>query len=196
MSLGIHTQYKFRHYVTDPDTGERMLTWASDGLDRSEDGLWVPKGSSEDLDIRKSQRWNLNILANEGKQDILNVYFDVQAVRTNLYGRLWNDTPVETDGMGDLTGEVAGTGYGAVTFARGTDWSAPTDADPSSTDTTAATKTFTAGGTWSSATYITLDTTGTAATGQLIAYSALSATRTLQNGDTLDVDFTVTLDST
>lgn len=187
------THWKFRHYGSDGN-----LLWAS-GLDDMEGNEGNPlakqrihKGSLADLDVINDQGWNENTLADEGEGDILDVYFDAQAVRTNLYGRLWNDTPVETDTMALLTGEVSGTGYGSVTFARGTDWGAPA-LDSGDMMTTSTTKTFTAGGAWSAATYITLDTVGSGTTGLLILYVALSATRTLANTETLDVSFTVKL---
>lgn len=189
--MSIHTAYKFRQY-----DGSGKLLWAS-GLNAGDDGNplaseKIYRGSEGEVEVFRAQPWELNTLADEGEQDILDVYFDVQAVRTNLYGRLWNDTPVETDTMATLTGEVSGTGYGSVTFARGTDWGAPA-LDSGDMMTTSTTKTFTAGGTWTSATYITLDTVGSGTTGLLIAYVALSATRTLGNGETLDVSFTVKL---
>lgn len=189
------TQWKFRHYG-----GDGNLLWAS-GLDDMEGNEGNPlakqrihKGSLADLDVINDQGWNENTLADEGEGDMLDVYFDAQAVRTTLYGRLWNDTPAETDTLALLANEVSGTGYAAVSFARGTDWGAPA-LDGGDMMTTSTTKTFTAGGTWTSATYITLDTTaaGTGTAGLLILYVALSATRTLANTETLDVSFTVKL---
>lgn len=188
----IGTKYKFRHYTPHPDGIGDVLVWASDGPGRCEEfGLDGPlKGSLGDLDVIQSQLWTPNALADEGEKDILDVYFDDVAVRSNLYGRLYNDTPVETDTLSTLTNEVSGTGYAAVTFARGTDWSDPT-LDSGDMQTTSTTKTFTASGTWSAATYIILSTVASGTSGLLIAYSALSATRTLGNGDSLDVSFSV-----
>lgn len=187
------TQWKFRHLGVD-EAGRKCLLWASDGPGRSEDFKpgEVLVGSPAYADIVNGALWTPNALADEGEADILDVYFDTQAVRSNLYGRLYDDTPVETDTLTTLTGEVSGSGYAAVTFARGTDWGAPgLDSGDMQTDST--TKTFTATGTWSSATYIVLATVASGTSGLLIAYVALSATRTLSSGQDLDVSFGVKL---
>jgi hypothetical protein len=185
------TAYKFRHYKRDPKSGLQLLDWASQGPRDSIDlsGREIFKGSKEDIGITEDQEWTSNALADEGEVDILDVYFDAQAVRTSLYFTLYNDTPVETDGLTDLTGIVTGTGYGSITVTRGTDWGVPTAGG----GTTTVTKTFTAGGAWSAATYLILQTT-TDTSGLLLAYAALSQSRTLANGDTLDVTMTVTLE--
>ena len=185
------TRYKFRHYRPDGD-GVSRLIWASDGPGRSEslDGSIV-KGSVEDLEVIGSQLWTPNALANEGEVDILDVYFDDQAVRTTLYFRLYNDTPAETDTMGTLSGEVSGTGYLGIAVARGTDWGAPAH----DTGTTSTTKTFTGGaGGWSAATQLVLSTDQSGSTGLFIAWAPLSATRTLAENDTLDVSMTVSME--
>lgn len=192
MGFGGHTAYKFRHWKIDPETGLRVLDWASAGKDDSLDlrNELIVKGSPAELEVIEAQDWTLNALADEGEEDILNVYFDTQAVRANLYFRLYNDTPAEGDTLASLTGEVTGTGYTGIAVARGTDWSAPDAA----TGTSTGTKTFTAGGSWSAATQLILATAQTGTSGLLIAYAALSQTRTLGNGDTLDVTMTVTLE--
>lgn len=183
--MSIHTAYKFRQYNKDG-----KLLWVA-GLGEV-DHHDIYKGSKTDVEILNDAQWQLNTLADEGEGDILSVYFDSGTVRTNLYGRLYNDTPLETDTLALLTGEVSGTGYGAVTFAAGTDWSAPS-LDAGDMKTTSTTKTFTATGTWTAATYLVVATVSTGTAGLLIAYVALSATRTLVNGDTLDVDLAVKL---
>ena len=185
------TAYKFRHYKRDPDTGLQLLEWASMGPTKSIDlkGRDIFKGSKEDLDLIGDQDWTSNALADEGEVDILDVYFDTQAVRTTLYFSLWNDTPVETDSMTDLLNEVSGSGYADIALTRGTDWSVPTAGG----GTVTPTKTFTATGAWGAATYLVLSTASDTS-GLLIAYAALSQSRTLANGDTLDVTMTVTLE--
>jgi len=186
MGLRGHTAYKFRHWTLDPD-GERVLDWAS-GLDLRGDR--IVKGSKQELEVIEAQDLILNALANEGEVDILDVYFDDQAVRTTLYLRLYNDTPAETDTLATLTGEVTGTGYNGVAVTRGTDWSAPAH----DTGTTTGTKTFTAGGTWSAATQLVLSDAQSGTSGLFLAWAALSQSRTLGNGDTLDVTLQVTLE--
>lgn len=91
-----------------------------------------------------------------------------------------------------LTGEVTGTGYAAVDFVRDTDWTEPT-LDAGDMRTASTVKTFTAGGAWTAATYQILATVSSGTAGLLIIYAALAATRTLANGDTLDVSHTVKL---
>jgi len=195
MSLAHPTKYKFRHYGKNPDPqgdGD-VLLWASNGRDSifPNAGELIVKGSEIDLEVKNSQLWTGNALANEGEEDILDVYFDVQAVRTSLYFRLYTDAAItETDTLATVTGEESGTGYGAITITRGTDWTAPTHGGGTSTGT----KTFNATGTWAALNSMVLATVGTGTAGLLIAWVDLSATRSLVNGDSLDTDLTVTLE--
>lgn len=188
------TKERFRHTRRGPD-GRQYLIWASDGGANAGEtfGLGeVPVGSRQELEIVHDQLWTPNTLADEGEGDILDVYFDAQAVRSSLFLRLYNDTPVETDTLTTLTGEVSGTGYGAITVSRGTDWTAPA-LDVGDMQTTMSTKQFSATGTWTDATYLVVATVGTGTAGLLIIYNALSATRSLVDGDTLDIDLDVKL---
>ncbi|HEU4752649.1 MAG TPA: hypothetical protein VFU47_06025, partial [Armatimonadota bacterium] len=57
---------------------------------------------------------------------------------------------------------------------------------------TSSTVTFTATGTWTSATAMFLCTVSAGTAGKLLASVALAATRSLVNGDTLQVSFFVT----
>ena len=194
MNGNIGTKYKFRHYRRDPD-GRECLIWASDGGRNHGEEIALGecvRGSKRELDIVRSQLWTPNALADEGEKDILDVYFDDVAVRTNTYFRLYNDTPVETDTLATLTGEVSGTGYDGIAVARGTDWSDPS-LDSGDMQTTSTTKQFSAGGTWTAATQLILATVQNGTAGLHLAWSALSATRTLTNGDTLDVTLAVKL---
>lgn len=179
------THYRFRHYRQDGP--ERRLIWAS-GVGE----VNALEGSREHQQIERAQLWTPNDLANQGEQNMLAHYFQAAAVSANLYVRLYNDTPVATDTLADLLGEVTGAGYAPLAFARNsTDW--PTLAlDTGDYKITSATKTFTATGDWTSATYLVLATT-TDNTGLLVAFAPLSTTRTLVNGDTLDVSVAVKL---
>lgn len=178
------TAQRFRH--TRVIEGERYVIWAS-----GEGELLVPVGGDSELELIHDQIWKLNFLANQGEADMLDVYFDDVAVRSSLFLRLYNDTPVEADTLGDLVNEVSGSGYGAITVTRGTDW---TDPGPGGTGTDMTTKQFAATGAWSAATFLVVATVGTGTSGLLIAANALSATRTLQNGDTLDIDLNIDLE--
>ncbi len=134
-----------------------------------------------------------NALADAGEQDILDVYFRDASEPSSFYLRLFNDTPVETDALSDLTGEVSGGGYTAQALARNnTDF--PTLAlNSGDYQLTSKVTTFTAsGGAYSSATYCVL-ATSTNNTGKLIAYVALSTTRTLADGESLAITFNIKL---
>lgn len=187
------TQVKLRHYRPDPEGRGLSLVWAQDGEHRHESFHpgEILKGSRAELEIIRSQLWTPNALMDEGEKDILDVYFDDVAVRGSLYFRLYSDGAIaETDTLATLTGEVSGTGYTAPTLTRGTDWSDPA-LDSGDMMTTSATKTFTAGGTWSAADELVLATVASGTAGLALAWVALSTTRTLVNGDTLDVDLSV-----
>lgn len=183
----IGTKYKFLHHRGD------YLIWASDGDKHSEEIPFgdVRRGSKQELEIRRSQLWTPNALADEGEKDILDVYFDDVAVHNNFL-RLYNDTAVETDTLATLVNEVTGTGYGAITVTRGTDWTDPS-LDAGDMQTSMSSKVFTAGGAWTAATQMMLATVATGTAGLLIAFVALSATRTLANGETLTTTLAVKL---
>lgn len=183
--MSIHTAYRFSHYNKD-----NVLQWASGIGDVSSHG--IERYSAADVEALNDADFLPNTLADEGEQDILDVYFDTQAVRTSLFLRLYNDTPIETDTLATLVSETSGTGYGAITVTRGTDWTAPA-LDAGDMQTSMSQKTFSATGTWTDATYMVVATVGTGTAGLLIAYVALSATRTLVNGDSLNVDLDVKL---
>lgn len=188
------TQYKFRHYRRHPEHGKPCLIWASDGPGRSEEIALgeIVKGSRQDLEVVRSQLWTPNALVDEGEADILDVYFDDVAVRTTLYFGLFNDGGIlDTDTLATLTNEVSGAGYARIAVARGTDWSNPA-LDAGDMQTTSTTKTFSATGTWTAASELVLATSADN-TGLFIAWAALSATRNLVNGDTLDVTLSVKL---
>ncbi len=189
------TQYKFRHYGQNPDTemGGEVLLWASNGRDSifPRAGELILKGGEADLEIVKDALWTPNALADEGEVDILDVYFDAQAVRANLYFRLYTDSSLaETDTLATAVGEETAGGYGAITIARGTDWTVPTAGGGTNTPT----KTFNATATWSGLNSMILATVATGTSGLLIAWVDLSTTRSLVNGDSLDTDLTVTLE--
>jgi hypothetical protein len=189
------TQYKFRHYGKNPDPqgdGD-VLLWASNGRDNifPNAGELIVKGGATDLEVKHSQLWTPNALANEGEEDMLDVYFDAQAVRASLWFRLYTDSSLaETDTLATAVGEESAGGYAAEQVDRGTDWSAPDHSSGTSTGT----KTFNATGTWSALNSMILATVATGTAGLLIAWVDLSTTRSLVNGDSLDTDLTVTLE--
>lgn len=130
-----------------------------------------------------------NALADEGEQWILDTFLRGATAPTTFYLRLWNDTPAETDTIATLTGEPSGYGYSAKEVERSnTGW--PTLAlDSGDYQATSKTVTWTAsGGTIGPVTYITL-TTSSDSSGKLISYAALSTTRTLASGDSLQATY-------
>lgn len=188
----MQTAYKFAHRGRHPETGEQVLKWASGVGDLEADGLYVPVGTRLEHTLLRAQEFEPNFLADEGEEWILDTFFRGATAPTSFYFRLFNDTPVETDAISDLTGEVTGTGYAAIAVARNTTDFPTLALNSGDFRVTSVSKVFTAGGTWSAATFLAL-TTSTDSSGKLIAARALSATRTLENGDTLTVTYSLTL---
>ena len=189
----IGTKYKLRHYRSTPD-GSALL-WAQDGEAGSEEFELgeIMQGSSADFEVRRSQMWTPNALVDEGELDFLDVYLEDQAVRASTFFRLYSDGAIaETDTLATLTNEVAGGGYGGITVTRGTDWSAPA-LDGGDGQSTSVSKVFTATATWSAADELVWATVASGTVGLFLGFVALSATRTLTNGDTLTVDLAVKL---
>lgn len=175
-----HARYRHRR-------GDRII-WASEVGE-----VDIALASKEFTALLLEQPYTENALADEGEEDMLDVYFRGATAPTNFYLGLVNDTPTETDGLGDLTGEPSGSGYSRQTIpATAVGW--PTLAlDSGDFQAESTTETFTAsGGTIGPVTYSFLATT-VDNTGVLVAYVALSTTRTLTDGDSLDVDYNVKL---
>lgn len=178
------THYKFRHRNA---AGE--LLWASNLSDADIAGLRY----ALDAEVLAAQSWTENALADEGENDILDVFFRGATAPSSLYFALLSANPSDTTTMATMTELAASNGYGRIAVARNTT-DFPTLA-PSSGDaqTTTATKTFTASGSWTGATDLALVTTSTGTAGRFIAWAALSATRTLINGDSLQVSMSIKL---
>jgi hypothetical protein len=75
-----------------------------------EQGEFVLTATAPDGSILWEER-AANAFADEGEQLILDVFLRGAAAPTQFYLRLFNDTPVETDGLAALTGEPSGNGY-------------------------------------------------------------------------------------
>ncbi len=132
-----------------------------------------------------------NALADEGEQLFLDVVLRGATAPANTYLRLYNDTPAETDTLSTLTGEPSGSGYSAQALtSNATGWPALA-LDSGDYMAASATKTFTAaGGTIGPVTYLVLATTSDN-TGKLVSYAPLSTSRTLNDGDSLQVTYRV-----
>lgn len=134
-----------------------------------------------------------NDLANEGEQQLLDVYLRGATPPAGFYFRLYNDTPAETDTLSTLTGEPTTNGYAAVAIERSNvGW--PTLAlDSGDYQATSKTVTFTAsGGAIGPVTYGVLATSSDN-TGKLVSYAALSQARTMADGESLEIDYAVKL---
>ncbi len=132
-----------------------------------------------------------NALADEGEQWFLDTFLRGASGPTTFYLRLWNDTPAETDAISNLTGEPSTGNYSAKEVERSnTGW--PTLAtDSGDYQATSKQVTWTAsGGTIGPVTYITL-TTSSDSSGKLISYAALSQSRTLASGDSLQATYKI-----
>ena len=153
-----------------------------------EQGEFVLTATAPDGSILWEER-AANAFADEGEQLILDVFLRGATAPTQFYLRLYNDTPVETDGLASLTGEPSGNGYSPSLIERSaTGW--PTLAlDSGDYQATSSAETFTAsGGSIGPVTYAVI-ATNSDNTGKLIAYAALSQSRTLADGESLTVTY-------
>ena len=132
-----------------------------------------------------------NSLADEGETAMLDLFFRAGTAPTAFQLALFNDTPVDTDTVAGLTGEPSTNGYARQDLARNsTDW--PTLAlDSGDFMVTSKAVTFTAtGGPWGPVTYVVLIATISAAA-KLCAYKALSQSRTVADGESIEVIYKV-----
>jgi len=155
-------------------------------------GKWTFRHIGRDGELL--DEWDqFNALADEGEEHMLDVTLRGATKTNNFYLGLYNDTPAETDGLTDLTGEASGNGYSRQTIeGNNTGW--PTLAKDSG-DYMASSKTVTftaSGGSIGPVTYAVLATSSDN-TGKLIAYVALSQSRTLADGESLQCSMTVKL---
>lgn len=177
------TQWKFKH-----ERGDQLL-WASDIGDVEDRFIMV--GTPEYAEAMGDQRWTRNALADDGEELMLDVFFRGAAL-TSLYTGLVSATPTDTTTLATMT-EVTGTGYARIANARNTTDFPTLALNSGDFMVTSLAKVFTAGGTWTGATYGFLTNASSGTSGKFITYTALSATRTLVNGDTLTVTHTVKL---
>lgn len=137
-----------------------------------------------------------NALADEGEKNILSSIFRTEDVPTEFHVRLYNDTPVETDTLADLVGEPVGNGYSPKVLERDSTDFPTLELNSGDWQVKSKAVVFTAsGGTISTVTYAILaasiDVSGDDEL--LYAYVALSTPRTLANGESLTVTFTIKL---
>ena len=134
-----------------------------------------------------------NDIANEGQYMFLDVTLRNGTAPAGYYIRLYNTTPTKTSTLSGLTGEPSTNGYAAQAVARNsTGW--PTLAlDTGDYQGQTLTTTFNAtGGSWGPVTYAVLATTSDN-TGKLVSFAALSQSRTLASGESLQVTYKLKL---
>lgn len=133
-----------------------------------------------------------SILTNEGEEYMLETAFsEEQSAPANFYIGLCHDTPALADGLGDIANEPSGSGYARIAV------------DSASAQITVSlvashmrarfsTVQFAAsGGAWGSVNHAFVATTADS-TGKYIGAYSLTAERTLQDGETLNVTLTLT----
>jgi hypothetical protein len=133
-------------------------------------------------------------LCTEGLQFILEAAMtEEQSVPANFYIGLCTDVSVAEDAsLADLT-ELSGNNYSRQTVASDNVDLTSATAGTNDRKVTTKTVTFTAsGGAWSGAVHAFIGTT-VDDSGKLVAVAALSATRTLQDGDSLQVSMVIQL---
>ena len=188
------TKYKIRHYRPDPDGLGDVLLFAqsADKTMYQGDGEndQIFRGSKDEIEIRNDALWTPNALADEGEVDILSVYFDAVAVRTNFYLGLTTTLPVEADTLAAIDEHPVQDGYSRKVVARGSAWTLPTAGGGTTSDTV----TWTATATWTAVTDLFLTDGASGTSNEFLAWATLSATRSLLNLDTLDADMTVSLE--
>lgn len=155
-------------------------------------GIW--DFEIKDKDGNLVEKWSQqNALADEGESLLLDSFFRGQNSPTGgFYVRLFNDTPAETDSLADLTGEPSGNGYSASALAQDTTDFPTLELDSGDYRVVSKSVVFTSTGTIGPVTYAVL-ATSTDNSGKLIAYVALSESRTLANNETLTITITIKL---
>lgn len=136
------------------------------------------------------QDWTENALADEGEQDILEGFFRGGTIPSNFYIGLINDATIaETDTLATMVGEPSANGYARQLTTFGA-----TALDSGDYQTTSTQETFTAsGGSIGPVDHAILTDVASGTAGSLIAYVPLSQSRTLADGDSLNVDITIKL---
>lgn len=132
-----------------------------------------------------------NALTLEGANSMLEVYFNggTQIAQNAWYASLYTVTPTTAlTGATATTNELSGaTGYARQNIAT---W---TLSQVTNWRVTAATVTFTAGGAWTAVTAAAFVNASAGAAGKALSFIALSQSRTLANGDSLQLGYYIQL---
>lgn len=164
----------------------------SNVVSNKEIGLWDIRHYDKDGTLIWEQLNAHNALADEGEQQMLSCYLQATSCPTTFYVRLSDNSSTcsiaETDNIATAgAGEPSGSGYAAQEIPRtAVGW--PTLAlDSGDYMATSTEETFLAdGGAWPTV-YCAFLATSSDATGKLVAYVALSAGRTLADGESLKI---------
>lgn len=138
-----------------------------------------------------------NALANEGEYIIEDVMMRGNTAPTQYYLRLYNTTPVLTSTLSSLSTYEPSTANGYNPANQGiprnsTGWPLVPQLVSQHYEITSKTITITATGAVGPVTYAALATSSDN-TGKLMAYAALSTTRTLASGDSLQMTYKIRL---
>ena len=134
--------------------------------------------------------WEHNALLDEGERNVLDVYFRNNLAPVQFYLGLSSTTLSETQTLANAI-EPSQSGYARQLIARNTtDWTAPA-LDAGDMKTTATQESFVAAATWTPVTELILVSTSGGTSGSVLLTAALSTTRSLVSGDTLQVTLSV-----
>ena len=156
---------------------------------------WIGEYCFIARDAAGNEKWSEcqhNALANEGQQEMLSVYLQGGTAPTAYAIGLSSMAFAKTTTYATITGEPSGNGYARQTVNRDATASGwPTLAlDSGDYKATAKQVTFTASGAVGPVTSAFLVS---ATNNKLVSYTALSTSRTLAAGDTLQVTYSVKL---
>lgn len=194
MSLAHPTQWRQRHY-----NKNGLLLWASGLGELAHEG--IHRATDEEIDAILAQKWSPNSVTDEGEKLILELAFrnNLAVGGGSLTGweiALSTDAALtETDTYATRAEHTDTAGYAAIAVARSTGgWTAAAGTTASITTPAAGTHQFAATGTWTAVEACMILSVGMT-TNTLVAWDNLSASRSLVNGDTLDVDFDITAEA-
>ena len=156
---------------------------------------WIGEYCFQARDAKGTLKWEEcqhNALTNEGQQEMLNVYLQGGTAPSGFAIGLSSMTFAVTTTYATITNEATGGGYARQTINRtATAGGWPTLAlDVGNFKATASTVTYTATGAFGPVTSAFMVS---ATNNKLISYTALSTSRTLASGDTLQVTYAVKL---
>ena len=182
---GFHpTEFTYQH------RREGRVIWAHGHGD-----LDIVVGSPEHDELIRSSIWTPNALADEGESDLLDVYFRGATAPTGFYVGLLNSSPSDTTTLTTMTGEPSGSGYSRKNLTRNSTGFPTLALDSGDYRLVGAAVTFTAsGGTIGPVTTSFLCSNAASGTsGKFLVYNALAQSRTLADGDSLDVTIRIKL---